>query len=56
MFEHGARGLFDWVYYLVKYDVMREGRFGIYFGRDGALGYSLCMLHKTQLNSHYRDP
>lgn len=54
--EYGASGAFDWRYYLVKYDVMREGRSGIYFGRDGALGYSLCMLHKTQLNSHYRDP
>lgn len=35
---------------------MRKGRSGIYFGRDGDLGYSLCMLHRTQRNSNYRGP
>ena len=35
---------------------MREGRSGIYVGANGALGYSICMLDKTQMNSLYRDP
>jgi hypothetical protein len=51
-----SAGALDWRYYLLKYDGMRDGRSGIYFGMDGAMGYSLCMLEKTQLNSHYRDP
>lgn len=46
----------DWRYYLVKYDCMRAGATGIYYGDDGKLGYSLCMLRRTQLNSLYRDP
>lgn len=54
--DYATQGRFDWRYYLVKYDEMREGRSGIYFGRDGDLGYSLCMLHRTQRNSNYRDP
>lgn len=55
--------LFDWRYYLVKYPCMRgarndrgEGATGIYFGIDGRLGYSLCMLRTKQLNGNYRDP
>ena len=47
---------FDWRYYFVAYDSMREGRSGIYYGRDGELSYSICMLLATQLNSNYRDP
>jgi hypothetical protein len=50
-----ANGL-DWRWYFVKYPVMREGRSGIYAGADGSLGYSACMLDKTQMNSWYRDP
>lgn len=46
----------DWRYYLVAYPAMREGATGIYFGSEGELGYSLCMLRRTQLNSNYRDP
>ncbi len=46
----------DWRYYLVKYPAMREGESGLYVGLNGALGYSLCMLRKQQLNSYYRDP
>lgn len=46
----------DWRYYLVRYPCMREGATGIYYGIDGTLGYSLCMLRRTQLNSLYRDP
>jgi hypothetical protein len=48
--------LFDWRYYLVKYPEMRGGATGIYYGEGGELGYSLCMLRKTQMNSLYRDP
>lgn len=47
---------FDWRYYLVKYDAMREGKSGIYFAEGGIMGFRLCMLNKTQLNSWYRDP
>ena len=47
---------FDWRYYLVKYSSMREGETGIYYGSEGELGYSMCMLRRTYLNSNYRDP
>ena len=46
----------DWRYYFVKYDAMRGGASGRYAGRDGRLGYSVCMLEKYQMNSNYRDP
>lgn len=48
--------VFDWRYYLVRYDAMRTGASGIYFGIDAVLGYSLCMMKKTILSSYYRDP
>jgi hypothetical protein len=54
--EREAMGIYCWRYYLVKYDAMREGRSGIYYGRTEALGYDLCMLEKRWLNSWYRDP
>ena len=47
---------FDWRYYLVRYPSMREGATGIYFGVDGELGYTMCMLRTKQLNGLYRDP
>ncbi|MBZ9973933.1 DUF262 domain-containing protein [Mesorhizobium sp. BR-1-1-10] len=47
---------YDWRWYLVKYPIMRDGNSGIYVGNDRELGYGLCMLDKTQLNSNYRDP
>jgi hypothetical protein len=47
---------FDWRYYLVKYDAMRTGKSGIYFTVGGSMGFELCMLDKTQLNSWYQDP
>jgi energy-coupling factor transporter ATP-binding protein EcfA2 len=47
---------FDWRFYLVKYDAMREGKSGIYFAEGGSMGFRLCMLDKTQMNSWYRDP
>ena len=50
-----AEGL-DWRWYLVKYPAMREGLSGIYAGVNGVLGYSMCMLDKSQMNSWYRDP
>jgi hypothetical protein len=47
---------FDWRYYLVRYDEMREGKSGIYVGSEGVMGFSLCMLDKERLSSYYRDP
>jgi hypothetical protein len=46
----------DWRYYLVKYPSMRDGATGIYYGVDGKLGYSMCMLRTKRLNGYYRDP
>ncbi|MGP4802151.1 DUF262 domain-containing protein [Agrobacterium cavarae] len=46
----------DWRRYMVRYAMMRAGKSGIYVSADQALGYCLCMLDKTQLNSYYRDP
>jgi hypothetical protein len=46
----------DWRWYFVSYPAMREGRSGLYVGSNGALGYTGCMLDKTQMNSWYRDP
>ncbi len=54
--ERWAARCLDWRYYLVRYPSMRKGASGIYYGIGGGLGYSLCMLDKTQLNSLYRDP
>jgi hypothetical protein len=45
-----------WRWYFVKYAAMREGSSGIYVGSNGMLGYDVCMLDKTQMNSWYRDP
>lgn len=50
-----ANGL-SWRWYFVRYPAMREGRSGLYATVNGALGYELCMLDKTQMNSWYRDP
>lgn len=47
---------FDWRYYLVRYEAMREGASGIYASVGGAMGYGICMLNKTQMNGTYRDP
>jgi hypothetical protein len=47
---------FDWRYYLVRYEGMREGASGIYASVGGAMGYRVCMLNKTQMNGNYRDP
>lgn len=46
----------DWRYYFVRYAAMREGDSGIYASPGGRMGYSICMLNKTQMNGHYRDP
>jgi len=46
----------DWRYYLAKYERMREGRSGIYYGAHHRLGFEMTMLHKTVQRSHYRDP
>lgn len=47
---------FDWRYYFVKYDAMRQGASGRYVPNGTNLGYSICMLNKMQMNSYYRDP
>lgn len=47
---------YDWRYYLVRYAVMRDGQSGIYASPGRLMGYSLCMLNKTQMNGLYRDP
>jgi hypothetical protein len=54
--ERENSNAFDWRYYLVKYLSMRTGATGIYYGADGRLGYSMCMLRTKQLNGYYRDP
>lgn len=46
---------YDWRSYFVKYPAMREGASGLYASETDALGYSVCMLDKMQMNSHYRD-
>lgn len=51
-----ASAHFDWRYYLARYGCMREGRSGIYYGADHALGYEMTMLDKTVQRSYYRDP
>jgi len=51
-----AQKTFDWRYYFVKYNAMREGDSGLYVGRDSRLGNALCMLKKQRLSSYYRDP
>jgi hypothetical protein len=54
--EREDKKSFDWRYYLVRYPSMREGSTGIYYGVEGSLGYSLCMLRTQQRNGLYRDP
>ena len=54
--ERETSKTFDWRYYLVKYPSMRDGATGIYYGVDGKLGYSMCMLRTKRLNGYYRDP
>jgi hypothetical protein len=54
--ERESAAVFDWRYYLVKYPAMRSGATGIYYGVDGKLGYSMCMLRTQQRNGKYRDP
>jgi len=54
--ERDHSSVCDWRYYLVKYQLMRGGATGIYYGVDGKLGYSMCMLRTTRLSGHYRDP
>jgi len=48
--------LFDWRYYLVAYPEARTGASGRYVSERDDMSFGLCMLNKSQLNSHYRDP
>lgn len=60
--QRRAERRFDWRYYLVEYDEMREGKTGIYFGEHlratGHWEYSMCMLRTESLtgSAYYRDP
>jgi hypothetical protein len=54
--ERENAAVFDWRYHLVRYPAMRSGATGIYYGVDGKLGYSMCMLRTQQRNGKYRDP
>ena len=54
--KRAASAEFDWRYYLARYDCMREGRSGIYYGADHRLGYEMTMLDKSVQRSYYRDP
>lgn len=55
--QQEAQRAFDWRYYLVKYPEMREGDSGLYVTSNaGPMGFRVCMLRKTQMNSYYRDP
>lgn len=54
--EQEQAGRLDWRYYLVKYPAMRSGASGIYAAATEMMGFDLCMLNMTQLNSYYRDP
>lgn len=47
---------FDWRYHFVKYPEMREGTSGIFVSASGDLGYDVCALKRSTLNSNYRDP
>lgn len=49
-------GRYDWRYHVVKHPEMREGTSGIYVSEGGEMGYAVCALRRTQLNSNYRDP
>lgn len=46
----------DWRYYLVKYPETREGTSGIFVSETPSMGYMLCALKQSQLNSNYTDP
>lgn len=54
--EREKSKLFDWRYYLIKYPSMRGGATGIYYGLDGKLGYTMCMLRTIRLSGYHRDP
>lgn len=41
---------------MMKYPAMRSGASGIYAAATEMMGFDLCMLNMTQLNSYYRDP
>ncbi len=50
------QGAYDWRYYLVRYDWMREGTSGLYTCPDALMGFRLRMLYKSVLSSHHREP
>lgn len=48
--------VFDWRYYLIKYECMRSGASGLYYSASVSMGFDLCMLEKDRLSSYYNDP
>ncbi|MBB1509985.1 DUF262 domain-containing protein [Tessaracoccus sp. MC1756] len=51
-----AAGHLDWRYYLVKYPETRDGTSGIFVSEAPSMGFMLCALKQSQLNSYYTDP
>ncbi len=55
--QQESRRKFDWRYYLVKYEVMRTGKSGLYVSSAGVMGFDLLMMERWQVwNSYFRDP
>lgn len=60
--ERRKERFFDWRYYLVAYDEMREGSTGVYrserIGASGHFGYTIAMLRTNTMSGlpYYRDP
>jgi hypothetical protein len=48
--------VFDWRYYLARYDWMREGASGLYTCPNAVMGFNVRMLDKTVLSSNHREP
>lgn len=53
-----AEGLkqYDWRFYMTKYPSMRSGKSGIFISSSFEMGFNLCMMEQTRLNSYYSDP
>lgn len=47
---------FNWRWYLAAYPAMRSGVSGRYASSEGKPGFTMCMLDKRFMHSHYRDP
>jgi hypothetical protein len=47
---------YGWRYYMTKYPAMRSGKSGIFISSSLEMGFNLCMMEQTRLNSYYSDP